>query len=66
MAQGLTARGVARGDVVAVQLPNTPEFMFEGRGIAFHEIQTGERFDGRTASHPADPLLLIKGRLRLP
>src|SRR2546423_5146596 len=34
IAQALTARGVARGDVVAVQLPNIPEFAFSYLAIA--------------------------------
>ena len=34
IARGLAARGVARGDVVAVQLPNIPEFVFSYLAIA--------------------------------
>ena len=105
VAQGLKARGVARGDVVAVQLPNTPEFilsylaiarlgavtctlhmpyrgtevatlmahsgarlaicmpqakdMFEGRGIAFPEIETGKKLEEESEPRPADPFLLL-------
>src|SRR4051812_37533001 len=34
IAAGLDARGVSRGDVVALQLPNTPEFVFSYLAIA--------------------------------
>jgi cyclohexanecarboxylate-CoA ligase/acyl-CoA synthetase len=34
IARGLAARGIGRGDVVAVQLPNTPEFVFSYLAIA--------------------------------
>jgi acyl-CoA synthetase (AMP-forming)/AMP-acid ligase II len=105
VARGLAARGVARGDVVAVQLPNTPEFvfsylaiarlgavmcplhmpyrgaevralmrhsgarlalclpqskeMFEGRGIAFGEIDCSRELVAEDETGPADPFLLL-------
>ena len=105
VAKGLQARGVGPGDVVAVQLPNTPEFvlsylaiarlgavtctlhmpyrgaeiaalmahsgarlaictpqareMFEGRGVAFSEIETDKRLQERYQPKPADPFLLL-------
>ena len=105
IARALAARGVARGDVVAVQLPNTPEFvfsylaiarlgavmcplhlayrgaevhalmrhsgarlaiclaqskeMFEGRGIAFGEMQDSKPLASGFEPEPADPLLLL-------
>jgi len=34
IARALSARGISRGDVVAVQLPNIPEFVFSYLGIA--------------------------------
>ena len=34
ISRGLAARGIGRGDVVAVQLPNTPEFVFSYLAIA--------------------------------
>jgi acyl-CoA synthetase (AMP-forming)/AMP-acid ligase II len=104
-AQGLKARGVGRGDVVAVQLPNTPEFIFgylaiarlgavmctlhmpyrgaeiaalmahsgaklaicmpqakewfEGRGIAFSEIQIDKRLDQEAKPQAREPFLLL-------
>jgi cyclohexanecarboxylate-CoA ligase/acyl-CoA synthetase len=104
-AAGLRARGVGPGDVVALQLPNTPEFvlsylaiarlgavtcplhmpyrgaeiqalmrhsgarlaicmpqskqMFEGRGIAFDEIEPSERFHPEDQPGPQDPFLLL-------
>jgi len=104
-AAGLRARGVGPGDVVAVQLPNIPEFvlsylaiarlgavtctlhvpyrgaevqalmrhsgarlaiclpqskeMFEGRGIAFAEIQGDEPPASYPEAKPSDPFLLL-------
>lgn len=105
VARGLKARGVGRGDVVAVQLPNTPEFlfsylaiarlgavtctlhmpyrgaeiatlmahsgaklavcmpqareMFEGRGVAFSEIQMDKKLDREAIPQARDPFLLL-------
>jgi cyclohexanecarboxylate-CoA ligase/acyl-CoA synthetase len=105
IAAGLNARGVTRGDVVALQLPNTPEFvlsylaaarlgsvtctlhmpyrgaevqalmrhsgarlaiclpqskdMFDGRGVAFAEIQQPEPLDSYFETGPSDPFLLL-------
>jgi cyclohexanecarboxylate-CoA ligase len=104
-AAGLRARGIGRGDVVALQLPNTPEFilsylaiarlgavtctlhmpyrgaevqalmrhsgarlaicmpqskqMFEGRGIAFAEIEALAPFHLESEAKPEDPFLLL-------
>jgi cyclohexanecarboxylate-CoA ligase len=104
-ANGLKARGVVRGDVVAVQLANIPEFvlsylaiarlgavmcalhmpyrgaevralmrhsgarlaicmpqskeMFEGRGIAFSEIDLSRPLAAHAEADPADPFLLL-------
>jgi acyl-CoA synthetase (AMP-forming)/AMP-acid ligase II len=105
VAAGLRARGVASGDVVALQLPNTPELvlgylaiarlgavtcplhmpyrgaevqalmrhsgarlaicmpqsrqMFEGRGIAFAEIEASAPFHPERETRPEDPFLLL-------
>ena len=105
VAAGLRARGVAAGDVVALQLPNTPELvlsylaiarlgavtcmlhlpyrgaevqalmrhsrarlaicmpqskqMFEGRGIAFAEIEASAPFHPESEAKPEDPFLLL-------
>jgi cyclohexanecarboxylate-CoA ligase len=105
IANGLQQRGVARGDIVAVQLPNIPEFilsyfaitrlgavmctlhmpyrgtevqalmrhsgarlaiclpqskeMFEGRGIAFAEIEDAPPLASYPEPNPADPFLLL-------
>jgi cyclohexanecarboxylate-CoA ligase len=105
VAAGLRARGVASGDVVALQLPNAPEFilsylaiarlgavtctlhmpyrgtevqalmrhsgarlaicmpqskqMFEGRGIAFDEIEPSQPFNGGDQPQPHDAFLLL-------
>jgi cyclohexanecarboxylate-CoA ligase/acyl-CoA synthetase len=105
IAAGLRARGVAPGDVVALQLPNTPEFvfsylaiarlgavtctlhmpyrgaevqalmrhsrarlaiclpqskdMFDGRGIAFNEIEPSLPFHPENEPKPEDPFLLL-------
>ena len=105
VAAGLRARGVAAGDVVALQLPNAPEFilshlavarlgavtctlhmpyraaevqalmrhsgarlaicmpqskqMFEGRGIAFAEIEASSPFQPESEAKPEDPFLLL-------
>jgi cyclohexanecarboxylate-CoA ligase/acyl-CoA synthetase len=105
IAHALAARGVARGDVVAVQLPNVPEFvfsylaiarlgavmcplhmpyrgaevrslmshsgarlaiclpqsidMFEGRGIAFSELDSPQGSVKEDETSPADPFLLL-------
>lgn len=105
-AEGLRERGVARGDVVAMQLPNIPEFilgylaitrlgavlcplhmpyrsaevqtlmrhsgarlalclpqakpMFEGRGIAFEEIDSASFLETHYREpQPGDPFLLL-------
>jgi acyl-CoA synthetase (AMP-forming)/AMP-acid ligase II len=104
-AYGLKQRGVSRGDVVAVQLPNLPEFivsyfaigrlgavtctlhmpyrgaevatlmrhsgarlaicmpqakeMFEGRGIAYSEIDDSKRLEIDWEPDAADPFLLL-------
>jgi cyclohexanecarboxylate-CoA ligase len=105
IARALTARGIARGDVVAVQLPNIPEFvfsylaiarlgavmcplhmpyrgaevhalmrhsgarlaiclaqskeMFEGRGVAFADMQDHPSLATHVEPVPADPFLLL-------
>jgi cyclohexanecarboxylate-CoA ligase/acyl-CoA synthetase len=105
VAAGLRARGVASGDVVALQLPNVPEFilsylaiarlgavtctlhmpyrgaevqalmrhsgarlavcmpqskqMFEGRGIAFAEIEASAPIHPESEARPEDPFLLL-------
>lgn len=62
VAGGLSARGVGRGDVVAVQLaicvPQAKE-MFAGKGIAFSEIDVSEKITGRAEEDAADPFLLL-------
>jgi cyclohexanecarboxylate-CoA ligase len=105
IARALTARGVARGDVVAVQLPNIPQFvfsylaiarlgavmcplhmayrgaevhalmrhsgarlaiclaqskeMFEGRGVAFADMEDHQSLAAHVEPDPADPFLLL-------
>jgi len=105
IARGLAGRGVARGDVVAVQLPNSPEFvfsylaiarlgavmcplhmpyrgaevqslmrhsgarlaiclpqskeMFDGRGVAFAEIEESQPPASHAEPAAADPFLLL-------
>src|SRR5512145_1136102 len=105
IARGLAGRGLARGDVVAVQLPNSPEFvfsylaiarlgavmcplhmpyrgaevqslmrhsgarlaiclpqskqMFEGRGLAFAEIEEGPPPASHAQPGASDPFLLL-------